>query len=255
MNNIFTIAKFTFKDIVKSRVLYLTLWIALFILLMSYVTSEFSYGNVLRVSIDFGLGGASLAANILAIFVGVNIISDEIDSRTIYITLSRPVSRVSFLLGKILGVTALLVFSSVLIFTTSLIVYLARGGLVDSIIINSLALGIMESILLFLIVLFFSLFTSRALSVINTVVIYFVGHAVTHISQLSFVKHREGLEFILNAYKMILPDLNLLNYKPFVFNSDLISRGDIVGSYAYGAAYIIILSLINAYVFKNKELG
>ncbi|MFG1592931.1 ABC transporter permease [Halobacteriovorax sp. CON-3] len=255
MKNILTIAKFTFKDIVKSRVLYLTLWIALFILILSYITSEFSYGNVLRISIDFGLGGASLAANILAIFVGVNVLSDEIESRTIYITLSRPISRVKFLLGKILGVSSILILSSFVIFGTSLVVYLMRGGVLDSVIINSLFLGILESILLFLVVIFFSLITSRALSVINTVVIYFVGHAITHISNLSFVKNREGLELVLRLYKAVLPDLNLLNYKPFVFNADLVSSQNIMNSYLYGVSYIVVLSFINAFVFKNKELS
>lgn len=255
MKNIITIAKFTFKDIVKSRVLYLAMWIALFIMILSYVTSEFSYGNVLRVSIDFGLGGASVAANLLAIFVGVNVISDEIESRTIYITLSRPISRVQFLLGKIIGVSCLLIASTLAIFLTSLIVFLLRGGSLDSIIVNSLLLGIIESILIFMIVLFFSLITSKALSVINTIVIYLIGHSVSHIQELSFVKQREGLSFVIKLYKMILPDLNLLNLKPFVFNGDLINHNMLFKSYLYGVSYIIILSFINAVIFKNKELS
>lgn len=255
MRNIITISKFTFKDIIKSRVLYLTLWISLFILVMSYVTSEFAYGNILRVSIDFGLGGASLAANILAVFVGVNILSDEIESRTVYISLSRPVSRVSFLIGKMAGVSSVLVLASLLIFSVSLIPFLSRGGVIDYMIVHSLLLGIIESLLLFLIVLFFSLITSKALSVINTVVIYFIGHAVTHISELTFVKSREGLNFIIKIYKLFLPDLNLLNYKPFVFNSELVSNNILLKSYVYGISYVLILAFINSLVFKNKELA
>lgn len=255
MRNILTIAKFTFKDVVQSRVLYITAWISLFILILNYVTSEFSYGNVLRVSIDFGLGGASLAANLLAIFVGVNILSEEIESRTIYIALSRPISRVHFLLGKILGVTCVLSLSTLVIFGISTLVYLSRGGELNSIITNALVLGVIESVLIFLIVLFFSLITSRALSVINTIVLYFTGHAVSHISELTFVKNRDGLEFLLRVYKTFLPDLNLLNFKPFVFNDNLINSSQITQSYLYGISYILILSFVNALVFKNKELA
>ncbi|RZF23187.1 ABC transporter permease [Halobacteriovorax vibrionivorans] len=254
MKNILTIAKFTFKDVIQSRVLYITAWISLLILVLNYVTSEFSYGNVLRVSIDFGLGGAAFASNILAVFIGVNVLSQEIESRTIYIALSRPISRIQFLLGKILGVTSVLSLSTLIIFGISTIVYLSRGGTISSIILNALVLGVIESVLLFLIVLFFSLITSRALSVINTIVIYFIGHAVTHISELTFVKNREGLLYIINAYKTFLPDLNLLNLKPFVFNSDLISTEQVIYSYSYGFSYILILSFINAIIFKNKEL-
>ncbi len=253
--SIYTIAKFTFKDVVKSRVLYLSLWVAVFITVLSYVTSEFSYGNVLRVSIDFGLGGASLAANLLAIFVGVNTLSNEIESRTIYIALSRPVSRMSFLLGKILGVIGVLFLSTLFIFLMSIVVFISRGGTLDTIIINALLLGIIESILLFLIVMFFSLITSKALSVINTFILYLAGHAMTHLESLAFVKNREVLQVFIKLYKAILPDLSILNFKPYVFNSDLISNSQVLKSYSYGFAYIIILSLINALVFKNKELS
>lgn len=255
MNKILIIAKFTFKDVVKSRILYITGWLALFILILNYVTSEFAYGNVLRVSIDFGLGGASLAANLLAIFVGVNILSEEIESRTIYMALSRPISRIQFLLGKITGVIGVLILSSLFIFGISTLVYLSRGGTYDHIIINALFLGGLESIILFLIVLLFSLVTNRALSVINTVIIYFTGHAMTHLSDLSFVQHRYSLKKTIEFLRAVLPDLNLLNLKPYVFNSDLVTSTNIAHAYIYGFAYILILSFVNTFIFRNKELS
>ena len=96
------VAKYTFKELLKSKIVVASLWLGFSVLILTYVTSEYSYGNPAKVAIDFGLGASSLVCLAISIFMGVSLISDEIESRTIYLSLSRPISRSNFLIGKIL---------------------------------------------------------------------------------------------------------------------------------------------------------
>ena len=87
--NIFIIAKYTFFEVLKSRILLNVFFLGMALLFFSYTATEFTYGAATKVALDFGLGALSLSAVGIAIFIGVNIVNKEIESRTIYILLSQ----------------------------------------------------------------------------------------------------------------------------------------------------------------------
>ena len=106
MKNIFTIitiSKYTFIEIYKSKIMVSLLFTSLALLLISYIASEFTYGVPHKIALDFGLGILSIANLTVAIFMGSQLVSEEISNRTIYMVLSRPVNRWVFLLGRIFG--------------------------------------------------------------------------------------------------------------------------------------------------------
>ena len=115
MNKTLLVARYTFKQLLKSKIMYNCFWLGLALMLFTYITSEFSFGNPRFIAMDFGVGVSSLASVAVAIFLGVSLLSDEIESRTVYIALSKPISRSSFIFGKILGM-GLILFLNIFIY-------------------------------------------------------------------------------------------------------------------------------------------
>ena len=197
MDKTFLIAKYTFKQLLKSKIMFNCFWLGLALMLFTYITSEFSFGNPKIIAMDFGVGISSLASVAVAIFLGVSLLSEEIESRTVYITLSRPVARTSFIFGKILGMSLILLLNTLIILSCSLIIYFFFGGEWSSLILIYLIFSMFESLLVLLVVIFFSLITNKVLSVMNTLVIFLLGHAIPNSLDINMVQNNTFLKGLL----------------------------------------------------------
>lgn len=248
------VAKYTYKELIKSKVMVISAWASLLLLISVYVTSEFSYGNPQKIALDFGLGASSVLSAIIAIFLGGSLISKEVESRTIYIALSRPIDRVNFLIGKILGMSLILGLNILLINTVSIAVYFYYGGVFDSIILFSVVFSFLESLIILMIVTMFSLFTNQTISIVNTVIIYFLGHAIPRSFDVHFLNARPLLLKFVKAYSYVFPNLDKINIRDFVIYKRGIPTDFIMGAFVYAISYCIILLIINSYIFSKKEL-
>ena len=97
MKKIIIVARYTFSEAVKSKILLNIIFLGIAFLLSSYIASELTFGTPEKTSLDIGLGLTSIAIKIIAIFYGVNIIQSEIENRSIYLVLSRPITKVQYL--------------------------------------------------------------------------------------------------------------------------------------------------------------
>src|SRR4051812_6786124 len=103
MNKTFIISYYTFKEILKSKILVNVFFVGLALMGITYVATEFTYGVPEKIAIDFGLGTLSFSSLGISLFLGVGLLSKEIESRTLYMVISRSVPRYAFILGKIAG--------------------------------------------------------------------------------------------------------------------------------------------------------
>ena len=94
------IAKYTYKEILKSRIISNVFLLGLILMLISYVAAEFTFSVPQRVALDIGIGMASLSAVGISLFMGVTLLSNEIHNRTVYMLLSRPITRSSYLASR-----------------------------------------------------------------------------------------------------------------------------------------------------------
>jgi len=248
------IAKYTYKELIKSRIMVLSFWAALALLVIVYIASEFSYGNPQKIALDFGLGTSSLVSVAIAIFMGGNLIRKEVENRTIYISLSRPVSRFHFLLGKILGMISVLSLNVIIINCVALSIFVFYGGSIDFTIITSIIFSVIESVILLMVVIFFSLFTNQAISIVNTIVIFVLGHAIPRSFDLVVIKSNPLLLKFVKFYSYLFPNLDKLNIKDFAIYNRGLSSEFIAGGALYGIFYIIFLIVICTYLFSRKEL-
>lgn len=103
MSKVLAIAHNTFKEAVRNRILYVLLFFAALILLGSWVASTLSIANNEKVMRDLGVAGINIIGLLIAVFVGIGLVYNEMDKKTIYTIISKPISRWQFILGKYLG--------------------------------------------------------------------------------------------------------------------------------------------------------
>lgn len=251
---ILIISKYTFKEIMKSRILYGTGVLALSIVVLTFIATEFTYGVPEKVSLDFGLGLLSLSSTGIALFIGATLLSKEIDSRTVYMVISRPVPRWSFILGKLLGLFFVLILNVLILSVFTLFSSHLMGGDINQVILLCILFNILESLLLMLVVVLFSLFSNTILATVISFVIFTLGHAVQETQLTSFVINRPTLGKLLEFYHLVLPGFYKLNLKDFVVYKQSISTDYLINSASYGICYSIFVLFLILFLFQKKNL-
>ncbi len=103
---IYAIALNTYREAVRDRVLFGVLALAAAVLTMTLALGELSLDQQMRVVTDLGLASISLFSVVVAIFLGSSLLYKEIERKTLYVILPKPIARFEFLLGKYFGIVA-----------------------------------------------------------------------------------------------------------------------------------------------------
>ncbi|HLT23371.1 MAG TPA: hypothetical protein VKZ84_08005 [Bacteriovoracaceae bacterium] len=254
LNKLYIISFYTFKEILKSKVLLITLFIGFALMVITYVATEFTYGTPEKVALDFGLGMLSFSSLGIALFLGATLLPNEINSRTVYMVISRPVPRWVFILGKVLGLCGILFVNVLILSVMTLVCSALLGGEVSSVTLWAIIFNCLESLLLLLLVVFLSLFLNTTLSSVVSLFILILGHAIKETQTTSFVKERGYLNTMLEFYHMVLPGFYKLNLKDFVIYHKSIETSYLLGSAAYGVFYSLFLLVMIIFIFNKKNL-
>lgn len=250
---VFVIAHYTFLETVKSKLLLGVVFLALALCFVSYIASALTYGSPEKVALDVGLGLTSLAAKVIAIFYGVGIIQHEIENRTIYLILSRPVTKVQYLFGRLFGMGMMLMLNVVILGVFSLVAYLLMGGSIDSLMLWTLLFTFFESLLLLLLVVVFSLFSSKVLAILLAISSYVAGfsaHTLIESQQLS----SEFLKNTLKIISFILPDFSRLNLKDYLLYQQELPIEFFVNSTLHSLFFMLSLLFIGSILMRTKSL-
>jgi ABC-type transport system involved in multi-copper enzyme maturation permease subunit len=250
----YIVAKYSFGEIVKSKVLYNVILLGFGLVIISMVAAELTYGVPERVAIDLGLGTLSLSAVGIAMFMGVGLLSKEIESRTVYIMLSRPIGRVSFIVGKLLGMAAVLFINILILAVMTVGLYIFLGGELNSLIIMSILFSFLEALLVLFVVVLFSLITNNYLSVIFTIAVWIVGHALSDTLANVFSKGNPFTHKTVIVANMILPNFDKLNIKDYVIYKQSLPVSYLLGTTGYSLLYLTMLIFLMAVIFKRKSL-
>lgn len=254
IKKIYIIARYTLSELYKSRILVNTFLIGLGILLTTYVASEFSYGVPQKIALDFGVGITSLITVVISILMGVSLISKEIENRTLYMILSRPISRTTFIVGRILGMISLLITNILILNMISFSLYFYMGGVYSDLLVWTTVFSVLECSIVLSAVVFFSLITNNVLAVMNTVVLFIAGHSIATLSQLSFVKHTPELNVVVKGLSYVIPNFSKLNIKQYLIYRNSLSLEYLTSSFCYGLIYLIIIIISSTIIFNRKNL-
>jgi len=249
-----TVAYYTSREIIKSKVLVNTVLIGIGLLIVTYIAMSFTYGEPSRVALDFGLGMLTISSVSIAVFMGVSLLSDEMKNRTVYIIISRPVPRFAFVFGKIIGLALILLINILILSTITLSLYFYIGGNFEPLINWTILYITLESLIMLVLVCLFSLITSKVLSVILSIVIYIIGHSIDGVKLLTLVQTNPTLESILDIYHYILPGFYKLNLKQHLLYKQDIAFEYLLSTSIYGIGYCLALVFLTAWIFEKKNL-
>jgi ABC-type transport system involved in multi-copper enzyme maturation permease subunit len=254
LKKIYIIAYYTAREIIKSRILLNVLFLGLVLMLITYIAFNFTYGEASRVALDFGLGTLSLSSVGMAIFIGVGLLSKEIENRTVYMIISRPVPRWNFILGKITGLVFVLILNIVLLSILTLILYFVTGGEFHSLIAWSILFTCLESIIVLLIVSVLTLLTTPTMSVLISLMLYVSGHAISETKLTLMAKNVPGVMEVLNFYHFVLPGFYKLNIKDYIVYKQELSLSYLMSATGYGIIYSLFLIMAAIVLFEKRNL-
>ncbi len=254
LNKTLTIALYTFKEIWKSKILLNVFFVGIGLMIVTYVATEFTYGVPERVALDFGLGMLSLSSLAISLFLGVGLLSKEIESRTVYMVISRPVPRFAFILGKLIGLMGIQAVNVLILAIMTLTATKFLGGVLSELIFWTVGFIFLESLMLLLVVVLLSLMANNILSVLFSLALLLLGHVIKDTQEISFVKNNVFVVKILDVYHFILPAFYKLNLKDFVIYKNNLPASYLWGNLAYGILYSSFLLILVVFIFQRKNL-
>ena len=253
---VLTIARNTFREAVRDRVLYN---LVLFVLLLTggaIFLGELSAAQEVKIIIDMGLSAMLLFGVFIAIFVGVGLVYKEIERRTIYAIFSKPVGRGEFLLGKYLGLCLTLAVNvAVMGAGVSLALMYVSGGWHPLALTIWPAVGLIyvELMIVVAAALLFSSFSSPALSALLTFFVFVIGHFTAELKALSATTMSGGARVLFAALYYVLPNLSNYAYITPAAHGRAPAWADFAGGVLYGLAYIAVLLAASTLIFKRRN--
>lgn len=247
------VAKYTFRDLLRSKVLWNVAIIAVVLAGLTLAAAEFTFGVPARVGLDIGLGALAISGYGLSFFAGVPLVKLEEESRTIYLIVSRPVTRSAFLVGKVAGVVCFLALNFALITLSIYSVVKLTGGELSAVGWAAVCMTFVEAVLLLLLVVFLSLLANRALTFLFGIVLLAAGHAVAETGSLLIVQRNAWLKALIDFYDWVLPGFHRFNLKDIVLYQVELPSGYLVTTLLYGVLYGLALLLAACWLIERKD--
>ncbi|PIR87178.1 MAG: hypothetical protein COU11_01725 [Candidatus Harrisonbacteria bacterium CG10_big_fil_rev_8_21_14_0_10_49_15] len=252
MKTILAIAKNTFRETLRDKILYTILGFALVFIISDIFFAAIANNDTAMVK-SFGLAAIYLFGTVITIFLASSIIYKEIERRTLYFVLSKPVSRAHVILGKFAGLLAAIVLTILLMTVVYLAVVLVSGAGFDYMALVAVFFQLLEAGLFIAILVFFSSFLAPLPSILSATMLLFVGHMLP--TALANIKVIGGplYGFAKGAY-YILPNLEKFNVRNLVVHDLGVSSSVLFVTVAYGVLYSSLLLIAAVYIFKKREL-
>ena len=253
---IIAIARNTFLEAVRDRVLYNLVIFVLLLIAGAIFLGELSGGQERKIIIDLGLSTMLLFGVFISIFVGVGLVYKEIERRTVYAIFSKPISRGEFLIGKYLGLCLTLLVNVVImgVGVSLALLFVHRGW--EPLIVTiwpAILLIYFELMIITGVALLFSSFSSPALSALLTFMVFIIGHFSADLKNLASSMDSvvaRGL-FILLYY--LLPNLSNYSYITPAAHGQLPGAANVLLAMLYAAVYIAVTIAVATLVIGRRN--
>jgi ABC-type transport system involved in multi-copper enzyme maturation permease subunit len=247
----------TFREAVRDRVLYNLIFFALVMMGAAILVGKISFGIERLVIINLGLSAISLFGLIMAIFIGVGLVSKENEKRTLYTLLAKPIRRWEFLVGKYAGLLLTLAVNTLLMTLglAAALFYVSRHFLrADVSILVAVYFILLELALVTALALFFSCFSSPMLSTLFTLGIYIAGVFAKDIRDFGEVTNSQALGQITRVIYYLLPNFHNFNAIAFAAHGQSIPLALIGMNTLYALLYPGVVLLAAAAAFSGRNL-
>jgi ABC-type transport system involved in multi-copper enzyme maturation permease subunit len=260
------IAVNVFRESVRDKVLYNLVFFAVFLIAVSFLLGQLTAGQDIKIIKDLGLAAISMFGLFIAVFIGIGLVSKEVERRSIYSLLAKPISRGQFIIGKYLGLVLTLLVN-VTIMTAAYYAVLAAmawaaGGwflagweapAADPALLKAIAMIFLQLMMITALALLFSTFTTPVLATALTFGLYIVGHFNADLKHFETVVPSRMLALSARALYYILPNLAQLDVKAEVVHAIPVPAGYLLLNTGYALAYISVLLGLATAIFVRRD--
>ena len=257
MGRLWTIAWNTFREAVRDRVLYNLILFALLMVMASVLFGQISLAINRIVLINLGLTAISLFGIIIAIFIGIGLVSKEIDKRTLYTVLAaRPVHRWEFITGKFLGLVLTLTVNALLMslgFFAAVFYVSGKLGAADLPLVAAIYFILLEFVLITALALFFSTFSTPVFSSIFAFAIFAVGTFADDMR--GFAQMATGAtRWAMTGAAYLVPNISALNVISRVAHNNPVAPRLILLNTLYVVVYAGAVLTASVWIFQRRNL-
>lgn len=252
--HILTIAKNTFRETIRDRILLSAVVVVFVMIAFSLFIASISIEQDIRMIVDFSLTAIYILQIFVAIFIGSMLIHKEIERKTFFLIIPKPIRLESVIIGKCLGLvattTVVTIISTLALYA---ILFLKAGHLFFLPILISVFLSILESVILILLSILFSSITSPILSAIYTIGFFLIGHSSEIIRTILAQTTSTVRTYVLETAYYLLPNLEKFNIRNDVVYEKIPSLYVLLLTVVYALCYAIIIFLITRINLKKRE--
>jgi ABC-type transport system involved in multi-copper enzyme maturation permease subunit len=247
----------TFREAIRDRVLYNLIFFALMMMGAAVLVGQISIGIERMVIINLGLSAISVFGLVMAVFIGVGLVSKEMEKRTLYSLLAKPVRRWEFLAGKYAGLLLTLIVNTSLMMLglAAALFYVSRHfERADVSILIAAYFILLELALVTALALFFSCFSSPMLSALFTLGIYIAGVFAQDIRNIGLVTKNPALVSATRAVYYLLPNFHNFNAIASAAHGEPIPASLVGQNTLYALLYVSLVLVAAAAVFSRRNL-
>jgi len=252
LTRILAVAANTFRETVRERVLYNLVFFAILMTLAGLLVRQLSIRQDEKIIKDIGLASMELFGTLIAVFIGVGLVSKEIERRSLFPLLAKPLGRGEFFLGKFLGLAfTLLVNTGVM--TAGLYLTLgATGAPLDAGLLRAIYPILLSLLLVVAVAMFFSTVTSSALAAVCTVGVVVGGRYADVIRNMREVLP-SAPPWVVSALYNAVPNFRNFDFKDRVVYGDPVPGDVLLWVTLYAVLYVGLVLLGGLLVFRQRD--
>ncbi|NDK08514.1 hypothetical protein EOM39_04700 [Candidatus Gracilibacteria bacterium] len=247
------IALNTFREITRNKFLYLIVFFAFVFIVFSISLGKLTIGDGNKVIVDFGLAMIEIFGFVSVLFVGSQLLFKEIEGKTIFLILSKPIKRYEFIVGKFFGFSLCILLIIALQSLLFLIVLYIKDIEITKLILFSLLFTFFKLEILLSFVFFFSTFMSNILTILVSVMVYLISHSFSLLYDLVYATKNTLVINSVKGLQLIFPPLEALNIKDVIGSFTDFKIMYFVSNTFYSFAYLLLIILFTILIFNRKK--
>ena len=260
------IALNVFRESVRDKVLYNLVFFAILLIATSYLLGQLTAGQDIKIVKDLGLAAMSLFGLFISVFIGIGLVSKEVERRSIYSVLSKPISRQAFIVGKYAGLVLTLlvniaVMTAAYYAVLGCMAWVAGGWFLpgwdapalDPRLLQAIAMIFLQLMIVIALALLFSTFSSPMLSAALTFGLYVIGHFNADLRNFETVAASTSLVYGARLLYYALPNLAPFDIKAQVVHGQTVQAGFLLLNVGYAIVYIGVLLVGAMFIFRRRD--
>jgi ABC-type transport system involved in multi-copper enzyme maturation permease subunit len=247
------VAKNTLRQAIRDKVLYALLFFGILTMASGAIVGPLSLGEGEKVSKDLALASISIFGTLIAVLIGTRLVYEEIERKTVYIIVPKPIERWQFLLGKYLGLLSVLVLILVIMTCVLAIYLLASEGAFEFQFLKAILLTFFELAVITAVATLFGTFATPVGSGVFAFAVFFIGHVTRDLRALGEISESVAVKLLTSFAYYILPNFSNFNIRSEVVYDVPVPLPQITFAVAYGLIYTAVVLTLSMLIFQRRD--